>query len=400
MKTLLISLAVLSYALGLSQRSVAAENATKPASSRAMESATLSSNSAKSMGDHYLLLVNTSIASMMTSEKLAEFDKSPYDGLAVAFWHAYDTSEATSVAQMDAKIADWKKATKKDIWPWVYINRMIGVAPDSDNPHTNEPYFHKTKGADLDGALGAQADFLQNWQNSIHAAKDSRSPGVVCDLEFYNFYKEYDIGELSHQTGESITETTSLLRQLGAKMADIASEQYPDAALWFLFTGFTHPTYKTIDGQPYYPSPTYIAMGLLDEIQQKHFSLKVFSGGEGSLAYCHDSLEQLRDKIQDRKSKFDPQLKKYQDILELAGTMTLYSGRSEMRDWVKKDCSNSTASSLEELQPFLELLLQTYRYNWIYASGDGGYQAFAPQTATRFNSLIRKAQSRVNIKAH
>src|SRR5580698_6936742 len=49
------------------------------------------------MPDHYLMLVNTAVASYMTEDKLRQFDKSPYDGIAVAFLHAYDTSPPPSV---------------------------------------------------------------------------------------------------------------------------------------------------------------------------------------------------------------------------------------------------------------------------------------------------------------
>src|SRR5574340_334356 len=77
--------------------------------------------------DHYLLLVNTAIASMMDEAKLRQFDKSPYDGLAVAFLHAYDTSAPPDAVTMEAKMTEWKKYTHKDIWPWVYSNRFIGM---------------------------------------------------------------------------------------------------------------------------------------------------------------------------------------------------------------------------------------------------------------------------------
>ena len=345
------------------------------------------------MGDHYLLLVNTAVAFQMNAEKFAQFEKSPYDGIAVGFWHAYDTSPAKTVEEMDAKISEWKKATSKDVWPWVYINRMIGVDPASTNPYTKDPYFHRFKGADLDGKAGAQEEFLQNWRNSLRAARDSNVPGVVFDFEFYNYYKEYDISELARETATTPQDAATLLRKLGARMADIAEEQYPEATLWFLVSGFTHTGYKTIDGVPYYPSPTYVAIGLLDEIQDHHLHLKVLSGGEGSLAYCHDSIEQFRNAIKDRATKFQPQLQKYQGVLELAGTMTLYSDRSQMTDWVKKDCSSSSAASLEELQPYLELLMKSYRYNWIYGSNDGGYNAYAQKVATRFDAVIRNAQA-------
>jgi hypothetical protein len=350
----------------------------------------------KSLGDHYLLLVNTALAPQMTPAKFAEFDHSPYDGIAVAFWHAYDTAKAASPAEIDSKIAEWKKSTKKDIWPWVYINRMIGVDATEDNSYTKDPYFHRFQGADLDDKAGALSDFLLSWKNNLRAAKDSQEPGIVCDLEFYNYRKEYDIAVLAGQTGKSPHEVAESLHQVGVRMADIAAAEFPEATLWFLFTGFEYlDYYKVADGQ-HYPSPVYIAMGLLDEIQKRHFPLKVLSGGESSLGYCHESEAQFQEAIQKRAIKFAPQLQKYQGLLELAGTMTLWSEPSGKTGWVKEGaCGSALAKTVEDLQPYLELLLKSFRYNWIYGAGDGSYYAFDPQSARRFNAVITKAQARV-----
>ena len=349
----------------------------------------------KGTPDHYLLLVNTAVAFMMNEAKFRQFDKSSYDGLAVAFLHAYDTSEVPSVAQMDADIKEWQTFTHKNIWPWVYINRMIGVSTAEKNWHSDTPYFRKIAGADLDDARGAQSDFLRIWRNSLAAARDSHEPGVVCDLEFYNYYAEYDIGELARQTGKKPAEAAESLRKIGVRMADVASQEYPGATLWFLFTGFTHPGYKTYDGVPYYPSPTYVAMGLLDEIAQQKLRLKVLTGGEGSLNYCHDTLEDLRSAIRKRESDLQPTLRKYEDILEMAGTMTLWS------DLAGKEhlCKGATAASVEELQPYLELLFRSYRYNWIWGSADGNYRAFEADSAPRFDAMIRRARASASATA-
>lgn len=343
--------------------------------------------------DHYLLLVNTAIASMMDEGKFRQFDKSSYDGLAVAFQHAYDTSEVPSVSSMDAKIAEWKKYTKKDIWPWVYLNRMIGRNAAEDNPHSDTPYFRRIAGADLDDANGAQSAFLKIWRNSLAAARNAKSPGIVCDLEFYNHYKEYDIGELARQTGKKPAEVAVSLQNLGAKMAAAAAEEYPDAVLWFLATGLTHPGYKNLDAVAYFPSPTYVAIGLLDAISKNHLRLRVLAGGEGSLAYCHESLSEFQSAIQKRTQDMQMPLSKYNETLEMAGTMTLWSDAKAKKGWVNEgSCKAASAQSVEELQPYLELLLKTYRYNWIYGSPDGNYLAFAPESAPRFDAVISKAK--------
>ncbi|MBZ5501201.1 MAG: hypothetical protein LAN59_03030 [Acidobacteriia bacterium] len=352
---------------------------------------------ARALPEHYLLLVNTAIAFMMDEAKFRQFDKSPYDGLAVAFLHAYDVSEVPSVASMDARIKEWKKYTQKDIWPWVYLNRMIGFSAAENNSHADTPYFRKIAGADLDNANGSLADFLGIWRNSLAAARDSHAPGVVCDLEFYNYYKEYDIGELARQTGKTPAKAAEGLEQIGAQMARVAAEEYPDAVLWFLVTGFTHPGYKTYDGVAYYPSPTYVAKGLLDEIARKHLRVKVVTGGEGSLGYCHETLPEFRSAILKRHAEMETFIEKYKGIVEMAGTLTLWSDRSATGGWVNEGtCKTATARTVEELQPYLELMMNSYRYNWIYGSSDGNYLAFSPQNAPRFDAVIGRAKTRVH----
>jgi hypothetical protein len=346
------------------------------------------------LGSHYLLLVNTAVASMMTPDKIGQFDKSPYDGLAVAFLHAYDTSAVPTIADMDARIAGWKKITSKDIWPWVYINRMLAIDPAEKNPYSKDPYFRRFSAADLDDKASAQKDFLENWTNALRAARDSRVPGIVCDLEFYNYQKAYEIPELAARIEKTPEQTMKLLRELGAHMADAAAAQYPDATLWFLFTGLTHPDYKVVRDQSYYPSPSYIAMGLLDEIQGKHLKLRVLTGGEGSLGYCHLSIAEFQEKIRDRHDRMAMALQKYQSSLELAGTMTLWSDSSAKKGWVKDyPCGSASAAAVEDLQPYLELLLHSYRYNWIYGSADAGYFAFVPDSARRFDAVISRAKA-------
>jgi len=213
------------------------------------------------LGSHYLMLVNSAVAIQMDAPKMTEFDRSPYDGLAVSFADAYDTSPVLSLAPMQAQIASWKNSTTKDIWPWVYLNRMIGANDAEGNPYTKVPYFQRFQGLDLDGKAGAQNDFLENWRNALRLAKVTGVPGIVCDLEFYNNYKAYDLAELARMTAKPQEDVLNLLRQVGARMADIAAAEYPGATLWFLFTGYTRTNYRVIEGRSYYcllytsPSP-------------------------------------------------------------------------------------------------------------------------------------------------
>jgi len=347
------------------------------------------------LGSHYLMLVNSAIANQMDAPKMAQFARSPYDALAVSFAGAYDTSPVVSVAPMQAKIASWKSSTTKDIWPWVYLNRMIGANEAEGNADAKVPYFQRFWGLDLDGKAGARNDFLKTWRNALRLARETGVPGIVCDLEFYNNYKAYDVAELAHMTLTPQQDVPNALRQLGARMADIAATEYPGATLWFFFTGFTRPQYTVIEGQPYYLAATYIAEGLLDQILQHRLPLRVLSGGEVGLGYCHKSVEDLRQAIGKRAAAFAPLLQKYSGILELAGTMTLWSDRAAKKNWVAHGvCGTSSAATVEDLVPYMEILFRSYRYNWLYGSPNGGYFAFQSASAPRFDTAIAAAKAR------
>lgn len=347
------------------------------------------------LGDQYLLLVNTAMARQMDAQKMAQFHRSPYDGLAVSFVDAYETAPVPSLRSIEAQAASWINPASKDIWPWVYLNRMIGGDAAEGNPLTKAPYFQRFQGLDLDGKAGAQSDFLENWRTALRFARKTRVPGTVCDLEFYNNYKAYDIAELARMTSHAPPDVIKLLQQLGAHMADIAAAEYPGATLWFLFTGFTRPDYRMVQGQPYYLAATYIVEGLLDRIQQHRLPLRVLSGGEVGLGYCHTSLEDFRQAIEKRAAVFAPLLRKYDGILELAGTMTLWSDPQAKKNWVAQGaCGASSANTVEDLVPYMELLFRSYRYNWLYGSRNGGYFAFQPTIAPRFDAAIAQAKNR------
>jgi len=349
------------------------------------------------LGTHYLLLVNTAIARQLKPQDISAFDRSPYDGLAVAFHYNYDTAPVFSPESMSLQLRDWKNLTHKDLWPWVYINRMIGAGESGTNERVNVPYFHEIRGIDLDDQAGARTDFLKIWKAALRVARESQSPGIVFDPEFYNDHKAYDPAEMSRETGKSPDELTKQLELLGAEMADTAADTFPNAVLWFCFTGFTHKDFKSINGKSYYPTPVYIAIGLLNQIQKRNYSLRVISGGEGSIGYCHENLGTFREAIERRAAAFAPILKQYDPILELAGTLTVWDERANKSGFISEgDCARASASTIEGLQPYLEMMMRTYRYNWIYGSTNGGYFAFDSERSTRIHKVIGNARARTN----
>ena len=109
-------------------------------------SASVSTSTTDRLGNHYLMLVNTAMSNQMDAQKMGQFDRSPYDGLAVSFADAYDTSPVLSLAPMEAQIASWKNSTAKNIWPWVYLNRMIGANDAEGNQTHQSPLLRAVSG--------------------------------------------------------------------------------------------------------------------------------------------------------------------------------------------------------------------------------------------------------------
>jgi len=344
--------------------------------------------------EHYLMLVAGNRANTLTPNQLALFRESPYDGLAVRFLTQYDTTPPPSVEEMTSTLITLKKSVGKDFWPWVFLNRLVGRDPEQDSPYGREPYFARTHGLDLEGTSGAKRDFLQIWSSNLRAANQSHMPGIVADLEPYVNYKAYEPALLAKQIGKPVNETLELLHGLGVQLADIAAKEYPNAMLWFLFTDLGQLGWKVEGSVKYYPTPAYIVLGLLDEIRDKHFALRVLSGGEVALEYCSFSADHLKRKIDGRARDFAPHLEKFSGALELAGTMILWPDRASKTDFMAVGpCEKSDASTVEEQEPYLELLFKTYRYNWIYGTHNSGYDPFNPVTAPRFNAVLRRAET-------
>jgi len=349
------------------------------------------------LGDHYLMLVAGNRASTLTPSQLTLFEQSQYDGLAVRFLTQYDTTPVPSVQEMTSKLLQLKKSSAKDFWPWVSFNRMVGRDPEVDNPNGRDLYFTRTHGIDLEDTAGAQRDFLELWQRSLHAASQTHAPGIIVDLELYVNYKAYDPGLLAKQIGKPVDQTLELLHKLGIRMADAAAKEYPNGVMWFLLTDLCEYGWKVDNNVKYYPTPAYIVMGLLDEIRDKHYMLKVVSGGEVGLSYCSYSVEHLKHKIEVRANDFAPQLENYRGALELAGTMILWPDRTSKTDFMAAGvCAKSDANTVEDQQAYLEILLKTYRYNWIYGTNNSGYDPFNASTAPRFNAVIQKAKAKVH----
>ena len=101
----------------------------------------------------------------------------------------------------------------------------VGANDAEENQDSKVPYFQRFQGLDLDARRARRATFWKLAER-LRLAKETGVPGIVCDLEFYNNYKAYDLAELARMTSMPQQEVVNALRQLGARMAEIATAEY------------------------------------------------------------------------------------------------------------------------------------------------------------------------------
>ena len=324
----------------------------------------------------------------MNPDSVAVFNQSPYNGVAIPIVSAYYEGVTPEYKDLLAGATQIRGNTQKDIWPWVYLNRIIGKAPSDSGSDLSS--------MDLSGG-NREESFLQLWRTAFRLARETKSAGVVGDLEAYSDHSLYSVPTLAARSGKSPDEVIRSLEDLGAQMADVANEEFPGSTIWFLFTaaGKPHPQPDSRHAAVTYRNSTgYILLGMLDRIVERELRLSVISGGESSLGYCHQDLQHLRTDIQFRAERYSELADQFPQ-LSLGGTMTLWRDRAAKSDWLNRgSCASATAEAVEDLEPYLELLLHSYKYVWIYvASGIGGYNPFDASTTSRFNRVIQKAKT-------
>lgn len=343
----------------------------------------------------YLLLVS------FFSGQLTEFDAakvravndSPYHGVAVSMVDAYETGPLP-LRPLEAVLGTLKNACAKHIWPWLYFNRFVGYdeKKPSHSVQSQAPYFQRIRGMDLNNETGALGDFYDLWRAGLRAARHLGSPGIVVDPELYNNYAAYEIGYLANEMKISPLEVQEALRRVGSELAEIAAVEFPEATLWFLFTGLSSPIRGFLPFQEErYRSVTYIVEGLLERVKAEGLPLKVVSGGEMSLGYCSKSLADLKSKVVRRQEAFS---KRHATLgeLHLGGTIAPWNRLDAKRGWLRQGvCGASDLGGAGDFTPLFKELLRAYGYVWIYAAMAAGYDPYDSSISPAFNAALKSA---------
>ncbi len=318
-----------------------------------------------------------------TSETLSVLNDSAYAGVAIPFWGGYDTAPVPDYEELEPQLKLAREALKIDLWPWVFANRFIG-SPEDARGHAgrnapNPEYFERIPILDLDNETGARADMMKMWRIAIRAAKQWGSPGIVLDEEAYNNYPAYNVEYLAQRRNESLAEVIEKCEAVGADLAKIVEEEYPECIIWTLFSRLDRPKQvRGYDGQVH-PAPGHINLGFLKYAKAHQLPCKLLCGGEVSVGYYNPTPEALREKIAQRDRNMAWALEEFPDHLFLAGTISPYHDYKILTSWIKDRAGDDPQlKTIADFQPMFKTLFDAYDWVWVYASSAGRTVPYNP----------------------
>ncbi len=226
----------------------------------------------------YLLSVSfyTPTLDQWTDETVERLMSTPYDRMAAIVESAYAGGAPPTLQQFESALsAIAQKKPQKHLWPWVFLNRIMGHSRSEANAAVRErPVEGKEfKGLDLDGKHGALPRFYETWRLSLRLARRLGAPGIVFDPECYSDYGCYAMSYVVQCAGIPKSAAAAAVRRIGARMADIVGEEFPQAVIFSLLTQFEQ------DSPGVGMVPTLFD-GMLRRAIEKSVPLTVVDGGE------------------------------------------------------------------------------------------------------------------------
>lgn len=332
----------------------------------------------------YLLVV-----SFYTKKRFHEIDQSwieqvnqtPYNGIAVMMHPPY-SSEPLKRFQTEEELASVLKNCKKDIWPWIFFNRFVGgddVRETALKKISNNDigYFRRIPGLDL-CRMGNFCEFKEIFRKSLRISKKLNSPGILIDHEAYNNYQIYKLNYLAKQMNSSTSEIRKKLLDAGEQLAEITLEEYPTAVLWFYSTA---PHIST----------SIIAEGILKAANEHDIPLKVIDGGENTIRYVNQDINELEKQIANQKEIFAAWKSEYEDRFHLGATIAPTHTSNQRTGWIKNKYANTAIKEVDDLLPHLRMLLSTHQYILIYAASATQFNPFDPIIAAPYHKMIKKS---------
>ncbi|MFA5089353.1 MAG: hypothetical protein WC552_10015, partial [Candidatus Omnitrophota bacterium] len=367
----------------------------------------------------YLVMV-TSMDEEISSTPLLDVKKetiellngSPFNGIAFNLLDIYSGQPVPDEKMVLDKARELKSIARKDIWVRVNMNRMYQGGKEAKDYYYYEPgwtlkdlakmpkkglsvkevrrkstpYFTRVKCFDIYDKEGTLSDFYQIWRRSLKFCRVMNS-GIILDPEGYTKVHTEQTTAIAEAQGKSVDAVIRRLRDIGARLTDIAGEEYPNVPIISLAISLDKPDYV---GSNYYTPVAYIAQGMLMRAKEKKIPLKLIEGGENDLGYVNRTVDKLKWTISQRWSGYLPWIERFPGNLALGGTIILWDDASKIRGWAKADAGEPNPfQSLRDFKPFLKELFANYDYIWVYQGAVVDYQPYDPNTAPQFHQKLR-----------
>lgn len=347
-----------------------------------------------STGAPYLLLVSyqTPRFAELGEVEIDALEKSPYDGTAVRLNEPVDL-EVPSFSGFKERIDFLNDNSEKRFWPWVFANRIVAPAKANSDKAAAE-YYKKANTIELNEIGAPMSDFLSTFRVALKIAKETNSPGIVLDLEFFNNYDCYSISYVSTRKKIPPADVTAMLAGIGDRMAAVMAEEYQDVVVWFLTTGLSVPDFEvTSGGQFYYIAPAYIVLGMVEGAKKRGLWARFVDGDKTSIGLYSKDLMDLETKINRRERAVAPVMSKYTDILLPGAAVAPWHDLGLIKGWIKQGVGEKTFyNDISDFGSTFDCLLSAYPYVWIYASSDAGYNPYNPDIAQLYNNELVKTK--------
>lgn len=343
----------------------------------------------EAIGPH-LISVSFSVPSLekWTDEVCRAAAATPYEAIGVRLHGAYEVGPAPTVEQFAEAVERVRSLAPGKVWPWVFLNRMI--ARSASGGHRSAPKVENEAekafaGMDLDGSGGALERFLEIWRTSLKLSRRLGAKGIVFDAEAYSDYGVNEMARLAGMRGISVPEARRQLGQVGAKMADICGEEFPEVVILSLFTQFERGSGLATMAQTLFD-------GLLRRAVEKRLPLELVDGGE-TVGYCMLNLAQLKRQHDARAWRLHEAVERYQGRLVLGATLAPWAEAGQrtgfLADWAS--CKNSELKTILDFEPLFVELLRRYRYLWIYGAGAAPYNPLKAEHQQVYDPVLARS---------
>lgn len=343
----------------------------------------------------YLLLVsfNTSSINNFGEDDIFRLEGSPYQGVAVRL-AGVNNSKSLDMAAFREDVVRLKGLHGQHVWPWIFYNRIIGYEGENfkKDKYEAKRKFMPIKGIDLYNENGALKAFFEDWEVALKIAKELKSPGIIIDPETYNSQNASRVPHVAEKHGRTEEETKTRLKEIGRHLAEITNSIYPDAVLWFLFTGIGEdPLSKTAKRSAGLLGIKYVVIGFLEEGEARESTFKVVTGGSYMLGYCAESLDDLKGEIAERRSAYERPLENYR-TLKLGGTIAPWNdARVRKRYFARGECGKAAMQSIGDFFPLMKELGIAYEYLWVYAAKSLEYNPYSEKLSMPYHIMINAA---------